>query len=69
MGKYWDGIEYYYKLYDVKDPKVILYLMKVYEGKLVAHRHEKAQQQREAEERRRKAAGGGGKNYTHNVKG
>ncbi len=66
MGKYWDGIEYFFKLYDVDDRKTIIYLMKMYEIKIVNYRAEKAEQKRKAQERKAKS---GGKNYTHNVKG
>ena len=69
MGKYWDGIDYFFKLYEVRDPKVILYIMKMYEGVIVEHRAEKAEQQRKAEERKAKKSAGGGKSYAHNVKG
>jgi len=68
MGKYWDGIEYYFKLYEVLEPKTIMYIMKMYEGIIVEHRAEKAEQRRKAEERKTKSAGGG-KSYAHNVKG
>ena len=44
MGKYWDGIEYYFKVYDIQDPKTLLYIMKMYESIIVAHRAEKAEQ-------------------------
>lgn len=66
MGKYWDGIEYYFKMYEVQEPKVILYLMKLYEVSLVNYRAEKAEQKRKANERKSNA---GGKNLTHNIKG
>ena len=66
MGKYWDGIDYFFKLYEVENPRVILYFMKLYENQLVAYKAEKAEQKRKAEERKAKS---GGKNYTHNVKG
>jgi hypothetical protein len=69
MGKYWDGIEYYFKLYEVTDPKTIMYIMKMYEGIIVEHKAEQAEQRRKAEERKAKSAGGAGKTYTHNVKG
>lgn len=68
LGKYWDGIEYYFKLYEVDEPKTILYIMKMYEGIIVEHRAEKAEQRRKAEERKAKQ-GGAGKSYAHNVKG
>jgi hypothetical protein len=67
MGKYWDGIDYFFKLYEIENPKTILYLMKMYEGSIVSYRAEKAEKKRKADERKAKA--GGGKNYTHNVKG
>jgi len=66
MGKYWDGIEYYFKLYEIDDVKTIMYIMKMYEGIIVSHKVEKAEQNRKAEERKAKS---GGKSYAHNVKG
>jgi len=68
MGKYWDGIDYYFKVYEIDDPKTMIYLMKLYEGELVKYRSEKAEERRKAE-RKAKAKSGGGKNFTHNVKG
>ena len=67
MGKQWHGIEYFFELYGVQEPKIVLYLMKLYEGAVVSHRATQADNKRKAEERRSKAGGGG--NYTHNVKG
>jgi hypothetical protein len=67
MGKYWDGIDYFFKLYEIEEPRIILYFMKLYENIVVSNRAEEAERQRKAEERRSKA--GGGKNFTHNVKG
>jgi len=66
MGKYWDGIDYYFKLYKIEEPKIILYLMKMYENEIVRDKSEKAEQRRKAEERKAKS---GGKNFTHNIKG
>lgn len=66
MGKYWDGIEYFFNLYEIEDRKTILYIMKSYENKLVAYRAEQADRRRKVEERKAKS---GGKNYTHNVTG
>ena len=68
MGKYWDGIDYFFKLYEIDKPKVILYLMKMYEGCLVSYRAEKQEKKRKAEERKAKSKSGG-KNFAHNVKG
>jgi len=65
MGKYWDGIDYFFKLYEVEDPKTIMYIMKMYESIIVEHRAEKAEQKRKAEERKAKS---GSKSYAHNVK-
>jgi len=69
MGKYWDGIDYFFKLHNVDDPKTILFIMKMYEGEIVNHRAEEAEKRRQAEERKAKKAGGGGKRFTHNVQG
>lgn len=65
MGKYWDGIDYFFKLYEIENPKIILYLMKLYEGSIVSYRAEKAEKKQKADERK----ASGGKKYTHNVKG
>ncbi len=66
LGKKWDNIEYLFSLYDVHEPKTVLYIMKIYEGIIVDYKADKAERKRKAEERR---SAGGGKNYTHNVKG
>ena len=66
MGKYWDGIEYYFKLYEIDDVKTIMYILKMYEGIIVSYKAEKAEQNRKTEERKAKS---GGKSYAHNVKG
>jgi|TARA_R110000744_G_scaffold242045_2_gene359228 hypothetical protein len=66
FGKRWDTIEFYFKLYDIKEPRTVLYIMKMYEGIIVAHTADKAEQKKKTAERR---SAGGGKNFTHNVKG
>ena len=66
MGKRWDNIEYLFKLYNVQEPKIILYMMKMWEVIIVSYRSDKAEKKRKADERR---SAGGGKNFTHNVKG
>ena len=66
MGKHWNGVEYFFEIYDVESPKEILYFMKLYEGEIVSYKAEKAEQKRKADERKSKS---GGKNYTHNVTG
>jgi len=69
MGKYWDGINYLFKLYEVENPKIVLYFMKIYENKLVQERANLQERKRKQQETKAKSAGGGSKNYTHNVKG
>jgi hypothetical protein len=66
MGKNWNNIEYLFNLYNIDEPRTLLYLMKLWEGILVAHRADKAQRKQKADERK---SAGGGKNFTHNVKG
>ena len=66
MGKNWNNIEYLFNLYEVDEPRTMLYIMKMWEGILVAHRVDKAEKHKKAEQRR---SAGGGKNFTHNVKG
>lgn len=67
LGKKWSNIEYLFKLYNVDEPKTVIYIMKMYENTTVNYRAEKAEQKRKAEERKRSA--GSGQNFTHNVKG
>jgi len=66
MGKDWSPIEYFFSLYDVQEPQVILQIMKLYENTIMEHKAEEATKKRKAEERK---SAGGGKQYTHNVKG
>jgi hypothetical protein len=66
MGKDWSNIEYFFNLYEIEEPKVILYIMKMYEYVVVSDRQEESERKRKAEERK---SAGGGKNFTHNVKG
>ena len=66
MGKYWDGLDYFFRVYEVENPKQTLYFMKLYESEIVSYKARKAEEKRKADERRSKS---GGKNYTHNVKG
>ena len=66
MGKFWYKVDFYFDLYEVEDPKTILYIMKLWENILMNHRADKAERKRKAEERK---SASGGKNFTHNVKG
>ena len=67
LGKFWDNVEYIFKLYEIENPSVIYYFMKLYEGIVVAHKAEEAEKRRKASERKAKA--GGGKNFAHNISG
>jgi hypothetical protein len=67
VGKDWSNIEYLFKLYDVQEPRTMLYIMKLYESAIIEYRSQEADKQRKAEEK--KSSSGGGKNFTHNVKG
>ena len=69
LGKDWSGAQLVFDTYNIEEPRVILYLTKMYEGLVVAARMEEAEKKRKAEERKQKSSAGGGKNYTHNVKG
>tara|TARA_R110000782_G_scaffold62003_1_gene127605 strand:+ start:4193 stop:4543 length:351 start_codon:yes stop_codon:yes gene_type:complete len=68
LGKNWNNLEYLFNLYEVEDPKNVLFFMKIYEGCLVTYRADKSENKRKAEERKSKASSGGGKQYAHNVK-
>lgn len=67
MGKDWTDAEYLFKLYEVDNPKQVMFFAKMYERVLIEHRAKEAEKKRKAEER--KSSAGGGKNYTHNVRG
>jgi hypothetical protein len=68
LGKHWEGIEYFFNIYEVQDPTTVLYFMKHYESLIVKVKFEEAEKRRKAEERKSKSSGGG-KQYTHNVRG
>jgi hypothetical protein len=68
LGKNWSTTEYFFNLYEVDQPKIVLQFMKLYERLLIIYRHEKSDRKRKAEERKAKASSGGGKSYTHSVK-
>ena len=67
MGKEWSTVEHLFNMYEVESPKIVHYIMKLYEGEIVVYRAQQAENRRKADERRAKT--GGGKNFTHNVKG
>ena len=67
LGKNWSHIDTLFKLFEIDDPKIVLYFMKMYEGIVINSRAEEAERKRKAEDRKRQQASG--KNYTHNVKG
>jgi len=67
MGKDWSHTDTLFKLFEIDDPKIVLYFMKMYEGIIVQDRAEEQERKRKADERKRQQASG--KNYTHNVKG
>lgn len=67
MGKNWVDAEYLFNLYEVQDPKTVMYFAKMYERIVMEHRAEESEKKRKAEERRSSA--GSGKNFTHNVRG
>lgn len=66
MGKNWHNIPYFLDLYEVENPKEMIYILKMYEDTLVSYRAETSEKKRKADERRRSS---GGKQYTHNFKG
>lgn len=67
MGKDWSHAKHLFELYEVDNPKIVVYFMKMYERILMDYRAQEAEKKRKAEERKSKA--GGGKNFTHNVRG
>lgn len=67
LGKSWEGVDFLISLYEVQDPKQVVYFMKIYERLIVSSKAEEAERRRKAEERKAQAASG--KDFTHNVKG
>lgn len=67
MGKDWSHIDTLFTLFEIEDPKIVLYYMKMYEGIVIEHRAEEAERKRKADDRKRQQASGA--TYTHNVKG
>lgn len=67
MGKNWTDAEHLFKLYEIEQPKIVMYFAKTYERILIEYRAEESEKKRKAEERRSSA--GSGKNFTHNVRG
>ena len=59
------AVELFLKLYDVEDPKTIIFFMRLYEGLVL----QKTSQDAQRERRKREQKTGVGKNYTHNVRG
>lgn len=66
LGKNWNTVEYFFNLYEIENPKLIIFLMKIWESILVSYRAEKAERKKKADERK---SARGGKTYAHNVKG
>ena len=66
MGKDWSHCTQLFELWEVEDPKVVMYFMKMYERIIMQDRSEETERKRKQDERKK---GGDGKNYTHNVKG
>ena len=66
MGKNWTMIEFLFSTYQIEEPKIILYFMKLLENINVGYRSDQAKRKQKADERK---SARGGKNFTHNVKG
>jgi hypothetical protein len=67
LGKNWTDAPYLFELYEVDNPKIVMYFAKMYERLVISHRATEAEKKRKAEERKSKARGD--KNFTHNVSG
>ena len=67
LGKDWSHCDYLFSLYEVEDPRITMYFMKLYESLVMEYRFKDQEQKRKAAER--KSQQGSGKNYTHNVRG
>ncbi len=65
MGKDWSHCTQLFDVWEIDDPRIVLYFMKVYERIIMQDKLEEAQRREKAEKHKAKS----GKNYTHNVKG
>lgn len=68
LGKDWSHTQQLFELYEVEEPRVVMYFAKMYERLLISYRSEEQEKKRKAEKNKAKA-GGGARNYTHNVRG
>ena len=64
MGKDWSSADFLFQVYEIENPKEIIYFAKLYENIIVNHKAEQQERRRKEEERKAKS---GGKQYTHNV--
>jgi len=64
MGKDWASADFLFQVYDIENPKEIIYFAKLYENIIVNHKAEQQERRRKEDERKAKS---GGKQYTHNV--
>ena len=66
LGKDWIESDQLFKMYEIENPKEILYFMKLYDGLVAKQRYEVGERKRKTAERQ---SGNAGKTYTHNVRG
>ncbi len=66
LGKDWSQCTQLFEIYNIEDPTVTMYFMKMYEGVLMHYRIKDQEHKRKAAERKSQQAG---KTYTHNVQG
>jgi hypothetical protein len=67
LGKDWTNVKYYFKVYKVQDPAVVIYFMHIYDELIIESRMTEAENRRKQQER--KAKTGGGKNFAHKIQG
>jgi len=67
MGKNWIECQHLFDVYEIQNPREILFFMQMYDGIIITRRAEDASRKRKADEQKRQQASG--KNYTHNVRG
>ena len=67
MGKNWVECQHLFDVYEIDNPREILFFMQMYDGIIITRRAEDATRKRKAEEQKRQQASG--KTYTHNVRG
>jgi hypothetical protein len=68
LGKDWTSIDYFMSLYNIAQPSIIFYFLKLYDNLIIEQRMKESDKRRKAEERKR-ASASSGNTFAHSVRG